>query len=190
MASILDSEPEAVRGAPADRCKVPQAFWRVLDHLGLRPAVVLRQARLPATLHLSAQALVMTAQLFAIWHAVETLTQDAGFGLKIVAAADAAGQQPAFLAACYAADFRDAVARVDRFKRLGSSEQFHFDERHGEFFIRKEWLHATEPEPAILTDMTFGFLMELGRNRTVSFEAHPQETDIGPAPLNSIKAAV
>ena len=89
---MLDIEFWTMSGAPADRCKMPQAFWRILDHLGLRPAVVLRQARLPATLHLGAQALVTTAQLFAIWKAVEALTQDPGFGLKIAEAADAAGQ--------------------------------------------------------------------------------------------------
>lgn len=33
-------------GAPADKCKLPQAFWRSLEHLGLPPGVVLRQARL------------------------------------------------------------------------------------------------------------------------------------------------
>ncbi|WP_348628715.1 hypothetical protein [Mesorhizobium sp. WSM3879] len=39
--------------APADKCKVPQAFWRAIEGLGLPAAAVLRQARLPATLHLN-----------------------------------------------------------------------------------------------------------------------------------------
>ena len=153
-------------GGPVNRCRLPKAFWRSLDHLGLKPEVVLRQARLPATLHLSGPGLVTTEQMFAVWKAIEELTGDPAFGFKIVKASDSAGHQPAFLAACYAADFRDAVVRVARFKGLGACEQFRFEERHGEFSILKNWPHATEPEPAILIDLTFAYLLELGRKGT------------------------
>ena len=162
MASVMR---QAVR-RPADRCKLPQAFWRGLEHLGLRPATVLRQARLPATLHLNAPALVATTQLFAIWKAVAELTADPGFAFKMVEASNTAGHQPAFLAACYASDYRDAIARVARFKGLSASERFRFAEKDGEFSISKDWLHATEPEPALLIDMTFAYLLALGRKGT------------------------
>ncbi len=155
-----------MRGDPADRCKVPQAFWRTLDHLGLRPAVVVRQARLPSTLHLSATSFVTTGQLFAIWKAVEELTGDPEFGFKMVKASDEAGHQPAFLAAHYAATFRDAISRIDRFKRLGSCELFSFEGQHGEFSISKKWPYAAEPEPAVLVDMSFAYLLDLGRRGT------------------------
>ena len=159
-------ESDKVSGSPADRCKVPQAFWRTLDHLGLRPAVVLQQARLPSTLHLTQPGFVTTAQLFAIWKAVEELTGDLEFGFKMVKASAEAGHQSAFLAAHYAANFRDAILRVDRFKRLGSCEQFRFEERKGEFSITKDWPYAREPEPAILVDMSFAYLLELGQRGT------------------------
>lgn len=176
-------------GGPADRCKVPQAFWRSLGHLGLRPGVVLRQARLPVTLHLSALGFVTTAQLFDIWKAIEELTADPAFAFKMVDASDTAGHQPAFLAACYAADFRDAVSRVARFKGLGSCERFHFEERNGEFSILKDWPHAAEPEPALLIDLTFAYLLELGRRGTgqqitpirIDFARSGPRTDVHPA---------
>ena len=155
-----------VRAHPADRCKVPQAFWRTLDHLGLRPAAVLRQARLPSTLHLSTTGLVFTAQLFAIWKAVQDLANDPEFGFKMVKASDQAGHQPAFLAAHYAADFGDAIARIDRFERLSSCELFRFDEQHGEFSISKEWPYTSEPEPAVLVDTSFPYLLESWRRGT------------------------
>lgn len=97
---------------------MPQAFWRAFAELGLRPAVVLRQARLPATLHLNAQALFTTAQFFALWKAVEELTADPGFAFKLVKAMDTSGHQPAFLAASYAVDYRDGISRIERFKRI------------------------------------------------------------------------
>ena len=106
---------------------------------------------------------------------MEALAADPAIGLKMVAASDTAGHQPAFLAAHYAADFRDAVARVDRFKRLGSCERFSFEERHGEFSIGKDWAYAAEPEPDVLVDMTFAYLLE----------ARPtghRPTDHAPAP--------
>lgn len=153
-------------GILVDRLKLPQAFWRALDHLGVRPAAVLRQARLPATLHLGATGFVTTAQMFAIWKAVEALTGNPGFAFRMVGASDAAGHQPAFLAACYAADFRDAVARVARYKGLGGCELFRLEERHGEFTVSKDWPHASEPEPALLIDMSFAYLLALGRRGT------------------------
>ena len=104
--------------------------------------------------------------MFAIWKTVEELTGDPGFAFKMVKASDNAGHQPAFLAACYAATFRDAVSRVARFKGLGACERFRFEEANGEFSILKDWVHATEPEPAILIDLTFAYLLELGRKGT------------------------
>jgi AraC-like DNA-binding protein len=127
---------------------------------------VLRQARLPATLHLGATGFVTTAQMFAVWQAVETLSGDPGFAFRMVEASEAAGHQPAFLAACYAADFRDALARVARFKGLGACELFRLDERHGELTVSKDWPHATAPEPALLIDMSFAYLLALGRRGT------------------------
>ena len=155
-----------VSAGPPDRLRLPGAFWRSLEHLGLQPAAVLRQARLPSTLHLSASGLVTTSQLFAIWKSVEELTADPGFAFRMVAASDTSGHQPAFLAATYAADFRDAIFRVGRFKGLGACELFRFDERHGEFAITKDWVHAVEPEPGILIDLTFAYLLALGRKGT------------------------
>ncbi|MGY2734670.1 AraC family transcriptional regulator ligand-binding domain-containing protein [Sphingomonas sp. UYP23] len=148
---------------PADRCKMPPAFWRGFAELGLRPAVILRQARLPATLHLQPHAFYTTAQFFSVWEAVEKLSLDPTFSLKLVKAMDTSGHQPAFLAACYAADYRDGIARIDRFKRNSPSERFHFEERNGEFSISKKWAYATAPEPPALVDSTFAYLLELGR---------------------------
>ena len=152
--------------APADKCRMPQAFWRAVEHLGLQPTAILRLARLPVTLHLQAQQLVTTAQLFAIWSAVEKLTNDPAIGIKLVEASDAAGHQPLFLAACYAATYRDGLARIARFKLLASPELFHQEERDGEVVVYREWVYANEPEPAASVDVSFGFLVALGRKGT------------------------
>ncbi|HLP66884.1 MAG TPA: AraC family transcriptional regulator ligand-binding domain-containing protein [Rhizobium sp.] len=111
-------------------------------------------------------SLYTTAQIFAIYSAVETLANDPGFAIKLVQAFDRSGHQPAFLAACYAADYRDALARIDRFKRLSTCEKFLISESGGELTISKEWPYSMQPEPALSIDLSFAFVVELGRKGT------------------------
>lgn len=145
---------------------MPAAFWRAFSEAGVKPAAILRQARLPATLHLKPQALLTTAQIFAIYKAVEVLADDPGFAIRFVKAFDRSGHQPAFLAASYAADYRDALARIDRFKRLSTCEKFVLIEKGNVLTVSKEWPYSAEPEPALSIDVSFAFLVELGRKGT------------------------
>jgi hypothetical protein len=50
-----------------DRFKVANAFWIGLAKIGLTPAAVLSQARLPVTVYDGKKNLVTTAQFFALW---------------------------------------------------------------------------------------------------------------------------
>lgn len=153
-------------GVAADRCKVPPAFWQTVEHIGVPPAALLRQAKLPATLHLNEQGRVTTAQFFALWKALEELMPEPGLGLKLVQQADTAVHPPSSLAAFYARDYRDGLLRIARFKRLCSPEQLHVAEGKEECTVTAEWPYASDPEPAISTDVTFASLIELGRRGT------------------------
>jgi hypothetical protein len=117
-------------------------------------------------LHLNHQARLSTAQIFAICKAAEVLADDPGFAIKFVKAFDRSGHQPEFLAACYAANYRDALSRIERFKRLSPCERFLTVERGGEFAFSKEWPYSPEPEPTISIDASFAFVIELGRKGT------------------------
>lgn len=123
---------------PADRGTLSQAFWRGFSEAGLKPAAILAHARLPATLHLNPRTLLSTAQIFSIFKAADVLACESNLGVKIVRARDRSGHPPAFLAACYAASFRDALRRVERFKRLSARQKLIFSERGGEFVLSKE----------------------------------------------------
>lgn len=149
-----------------DRGRFPPTLWRSMRSAGLEPPKVLRLAGLPSSLHLDSSALLSTAQLFAIWNAAETLAGDAGLALRLLRAADRVGHQPAFIAALYASDFRDAIGRIERFKRMGACEVFRTEETSGLWSIAKEWPFATEAEPAASVDLSFMFLLELGRRGT------------------------
>jgi len=62
--------------------KAANAFWIGLAKIGLTPAAVLSQARLPLTIYDGKKNRVTTAQFFALWRAVGELCADPAAGLK------------------------------------------------------------------------------------------------------------
>lgn len=149
-----------------DRGRFPPTFWRAMRGAGVEPAKALRAAGLSSSLHLDASATYTTAQLFALWKAVEMLSDDPAVALRLLQGADLHGHQPAFIAALYAVDFRDAIGRIERFKRMGACEVFEVEDTEDTWTIAKDWPFATEPEPAVSVDLSFIFLLELGRRGT------------------------
>ncbi len=174
--------------AQIDRCKVPQAFWRAAEQFGIRPAALLRQARLPATLHLGGQVFVTTAQYFALMQAMANLSGDPALGIRMVQAVDTALHPPSSLAAFYARDYRDGLTRLARFKRLCTPEQLQIVEANGDCIISVEWPFAIEAEPAISVDITFATLVELGR-RATGRAIVPRRLDLArPGPVSATHA--
>lgn len=150
----------------AQRCKLPRAFWQSLEQLGLNPSLVQQNARLPCDLHLNDAAFVSTAELFAIWNAIETLSADPAFAIKMVRDTPNAKHKLAFLTALYAASFRDGLARFSRFKRLCSPERIGVKEHKGKISITIHWPCGTGPEPYLSVEACFAFVLELGRRGT------------------------
>ncbi|QAY77580.1 AraC family transcriptional regulator [Sphingosinicella sp. BN140058] len=149
-----------------DKCRLQPSFWSALEATGLSPVAVLRQARLPLTLHLDTSRFVSTAQLFALWTAMAELAADPDYWLRFVEATDAVGHQPMFVAACYASDFRDGIRRIARFKQFTMPERITAEERGDEVHIAKHWLYAETAEPDLSVDISFGFMLSLGRRGT------------------------
>ena len=170
--------------AAVDRCKVPPAFWRSLEGAGVPPAVLLRQARLPATLHLDPQALVTTAHYFSLLRAVETLLPEPGLGLRLVAALDTAAHPPSSLMAFHARDYRDGLQRLARFKRLCTPELLLLDEGSKECSIEVRWLYAGGLVPGFATDITLATLVELGRRATGS-RITPVRVEVTASAINA-----
>jgi AraC-like DNA-binding protein len=151
---------------PPDKCRVPPAFWRGLAQAGLPSEALLRQARLPATLHLNKQAVITTAQFFALWKAIEQLIPEPGLGIRLIEAMETAAHPPSTLVAFHARDYRDGLVRLARFKHLCTPEELRWDDHKDECRITVKWLYASEPTPAIATDVAFATFMELGRRGT------------------------
>lgn len=131
----------------AERCKLPRVFWQSIEQLGLAPSLIQRHAQLPHDLHLNEAAVVSTHQLFAVWNAIEALSADPAFAIRMVRDTPSSKHKLAFLAALYAASFRDGLARLSRFKRLCSPDQIRIEERQGKVSFTIEWPSGTGPAP-------------------------------------------
>ncbi len=149
-----------------DRCRLPQAFWRAAERMGLPAPALLRQARLPATLHVGPETWLSTAQYFDLWRAVEALSQDPAIGLRMTVETDTSLHPPSTMAAFFARDYRDGLNRLARFKRLCTPEELLLAESGAECRVSVRWLYTDEAEPAAAADVTFGAILELGRRGT------------------------
>lgn len=150
----------------AERCKLPRVFWQSLEQLGLNPSLIQQHAQLPHDLHLNESAFVSTHQLFAVWNAIEALSADPAFAIKMVRDTPSAKHKLAFLTALYAADFRDGLARLARFQRLCSPDKICIDEREGTVSLTIQWPSGTGPAPYLSVEACFALALELGRRGT------------------------
>ncbi len=153
-------------GMPADRCKVPNAFWLAIERIGLRPSEVVRKARLPAASHLTARHHMTTGEVFALFRAIEDLAEWPAPGLHMIADTETAAHPPFSLAAFHARDFRDALAMRARFQCLAAPKRINILPDRKGCVITMDWLHADGPPPAIAVDMDFASLVVLGRRAT------------------------
>ncbi|MBJ2149818.1 AraC family transcriptional regulator [Paracoccus sp. IB05] len=150
----------------SDRCRLPQAFWRAAERFGLPAPALLRQAQLPAALHVTPDAWLTTAQYFALWHAVEALSNDPAIGLRMTVETDTSVHPPATMSAFFARDYRDGLGRLARFKRLCTPEELTLADSSAECRIALRWLFSSEGEPDAAADVTFAAILELGRRGT------------------------
>ena len=152
--------------SPADKCRVPQAFWRAAERVGLSAAALLRQARLPANLHVSPDTWLTTAQYFALWRAVEALSGDPAIGLLMTTRTENAAHPPATMSAFFARDYRDGLHRLARFKRLCTPEGLAIEESGAECRVSLHWHRTDETEPDAVADVFLASVLELGRRGT------------------------
>jgi AraC-like DNA-binding protein len=154
--------------AVADKIRIPAALWTGVKRVGIAPAEVIRRANIPGSV-IRDVAPVSTMQFFAIWKTLVDISSDPGIGLRIATALDSGVMPPSFLVAYHARDFRDALQRVARFKRLCAPEEVLIEERKDECRVGLKWPHSeSQAVPPALVDATFASLVELGRMGTAA----------------------
>jgi len=146
--------------------RISSMIVRRLQELRVSPDAVLRQARLPAGLLRAEKILVTTQELFAFYQAIADLSRDPEIGLRIGTEDRVERYDPIAIAALYARSFRDALERLARYKQLICPEKIRMQQRGSECTVHFDWLLADEPEPPLLVDVCFAWVVNVGRRGT------------------------
>lgn len=149
-----------------DKVKVPATLWEGLKRAKVDRAEVIRRANLPLGV-LKYDAPISTTQFFALWRAIEAVSEHSAIGLRIATGLDGAVMPLAFVAAQHARTFRDALNRVARFKRLCAPEEVDIKDVADRCELIIRWPHgASDSVPHALVDATMVSFVELGRRGT------------------------
>lgn len=150
--------------AAPDRIKTPEAFWTAVDRLSIKLPEVLNESQLPPSI-VRPDARMSTAQLFALWRALEKLGGP-DFGLDLTIATHSPALPPSFLGGIHAKNVGESLQRLARFKTLCAPEQFEIATAGDECTVTTSWPHAAEDEPWALTDASYSFIVNMVRAGT------------------------
>jgi AraC-like DNA-binding protein len=183
--------------------------WRLLlNDLGIRPADVLRRARLPEDLLSREKATLNTDECFRFWRGLEEESEGMTLPLRIGTAMSVEAFDPLIFAALCSQDLNTAFGRISHYKRLVGPMALHIDVDVNATTIELEWLDASTEPPVSLVAAELIFFVQLARiaTRTKIYPLevrapHPPKpkdeyTDYfgvsvqqGPSPRISFKAA-
>ena len=145
--------------------KMPVGFWDGLRQLGISGHDVARKAQLPLTI--TTESVVTTTQYFAIWQAYSDLIDNPSKSIVSLAKVfETAHYPPSVLTAYHARNYRDALNRMARYKKLCPPENLLITEKDELCTIKLEWSDIERSGPPMLVGITLAFLLELGRRGT------------------------
>jgi AraC-like DNA-binding protein len=146
--------------------RVPGRLALKLKEFGIPVPAVLRKAGLPQDLFKQMRILVSTSELFALWHAIETLSSDPLIGLKLGVETRTERFHPMGIAALSTENLAAAAEHMARYKRLTAPEEILTQLDEVEFSIGFRWLLAVDAEPQVLTDYCFAWMLTIARHGT------------------------
>lgn len=155
----------------ADRIPVPSVVANRLTDLGLNADQIWRHAGISPTLMQRPKLILTTSQYFAVWHALEVLSENPLIGLRIGAEARTDQFDSASFAALHSANFGEALQRLARYKRLSCPEEIRIVQSDNQVKITFHWLFAQDEAPAALTDAAFAniqLLLGIGTGKVIS----------------------
>jgi AraC-like DNA-binding protein len=149
-----------------NRFRLSHTIFRRLEDSGLNPVLVLQKAGLPLGILHESKAMVSTEELFALYRAIDALTADPGIGLKLGTEERYERYDPVAIAALCTRTFREALHKLSRYKQLTCPEKIDAQEHAGECSVAFHWLLADQPEPEMLVDVCFAWVIAIARRGT------------------------
>jgi len=140
--------------------------FRKLEELGVRPTDVLRRAGLPTEFVHQPRVLLKTEELFALWRAIGEVSTNPAIGLLLGTESKMERFTPVGLAALSSKNLGAAIDQMARYKLLTCPEEIWQEKDDDEWSIRFRWLLAEEPEPAVLIECCFAWVLSVARHGT------------------------
>src|SRR5579875_2054194 len=103
--------------------RIPGRLAVKLKEIGVSVPAVLRKAGLPRDLFEQTRVLVSTEELFALWRAIENVSEDPLIGLKLGVETKTERFHPMAIAALSTQNLVAAVEHMARFKKLSAPEE-------------------------------------------------------------------
>lgn len=143
--------------------RLPSRTKSILQEMGVSVAAVLQHANLPSGLLDQPRILVSTEEFFAFWRGIETVSSNPAAGLTMGTETRPEHFDVIMLAALSTGSFGEAMQQMARYKQLSCPEAIHHETNAEEWSMEFRWLLADEPEPPLLTDLCFAWVLNIGR---------------------------
>ena len=148
-----------------------------MRELGIDEARVLQLAGLSPVLYRSARPRFSTRQFFALWQAIGEVSDDPTLGLRMGEHTKVEHAEVILLVALYSANFRAAMEKIARYKRLVCPEEITVEYTAVEAIAHYRWTAAENHAPATLTDAMFASALSLVRRATGDVTAVPRRVE-------------
>jgi AraC-like DNA-binding protein len=145
------------------RYSIDMGWGLMLGNLGIRPADLLRAARLPLDLFQRKSAQVTSAEYFRLWSAMETVSGDPLVPIRLVGQMTAETFSPALFACLCSENLDAALLRLAHFKPLVGPMRLIITKGAGETVAEIAGLPAEVQPPALMLAGELAFLTQLAR---------------------------
>lgn len=142
---------------------IDMGWGLLLGNLGIKPADLLRQARLPLDLFQRKSAQVTTAEYFRLWSAIEAVSGDPLVSIRLVGEMTAETFSPALFACLCSETLDAALVRLAHFKPLVGPMRLSVTKGPTETVAEIAGLPADLPPPANLLAGELAFFTQLAR---------------------------
>jgi AraC-like DNA-binding protein len=146
--------------------RVSGSTFQKLEELGVRASQVLHRAGLSVEFARQPRVLLRTQELFALWRAVGEVSTNPAIGLQLGTETRTERFHPVSLAALSTENFGVAVNQMARYKQLTCPEEIRQEKDEDEWRIQFRWLLADEPEPPVLIECCFAWVLSVARHGT------------------------
>jgi len=137
-----------------------------LDSMGVDPGRVLRRAHLSQELLHKSRFLLTTEEAFAFGEAIAEVSGDPAIGLKLGTITRTQNFNPPGIAALCSETMGEAMEQIGRYKQLTCPEELVQQKGEGEWTLRFRFLMTDQPEPPVLIQAGFAYLLSIARHGT------------------------